>query len=97
MPDHFHALLEGTTDGSDLRECVRQFKQRSSCAWKHAHGTALWQRGYWERVLRSDEHTITVARYILDNPVRARLVKAPEAYPFSGSLTMSVRDLLQSM
>jgi len=57
----------------------------------------LWQRSYFEHVLRDDEDPFQVARYILDNPVRAGLVQSPENYPFLGSLTMSVRDLLYSI
>jgi hypothetical protein len=57
----------------------------------------LWQRSYFEHVMRDDEDTFQVARYILDNPVRAGIVRNPEDYPFLGSLTMNVRDLLYSI
>ena len=97
MPDHLHLLLEGLTDAADFRECVRIFKQRSSFYWKRVHGTVLWQRNYFEHVLRSDEDANEVARYLLANPVRAGLVKAPEQYPFLGSFTLDVKDLLDSV
>jgi REP element-mobilizing transposase RayT len=41
-------------------------------------GDRLWQRYGFERVLRDDEATLDVARYILRNPVRAGLVDVPE-------------------
>ncbi len=47
----------------------------------------LWQEGYYERVLRSDEATETVVRYVLDNPVRAGLVQRAEDYSFSGAMS----------
>ena len=78
MPDHLHLLPEGTHDGADFREFMRLFKQRSSFHWKQQHGYELWQRSYIERVLRDDEDAFTVARYILDNPVRAGLAQSPE-------------------
>ena len=97
MPDHLHLLVEGTRDDSDFQRFVRVFKQRSSFHWKRRTGSELWQRSYFEHVLRDDEDTFGVARYILENPVRAGLVANPEDYAFQGSLTLSVRDLLYSV
>src|SRR5262245_19251080 len=97
MPDHVHILVEGNHPAADFRELVRIFKQRSSFTWKRRHGTALWQRSYFEHVLRDDEDTIGVAKYILENPVRGNLVERPEDYPFLGSMTMDVRELLYSV
>ncbi len=39
---------------------------------------------------------IKAARYLLANPLRAGMVESVEEYPFLGSLTMSVRELLYS-
>jgi hypothetical protein len=40
---------------------------------------------YHERVLRNDEATEAVVRYVLENPIRARLSKELGEYPFAGS------------
>ena len=97
MPDHFHALVEGTRADANLPRFIQRFKQCSSFHWKRRTGAALWQRGYYEHVLRTEEDSFTLARYILNNPVRAGLVQRPEDYAFLGSLTMNVRDLLYSV
>jgi putative transposase len=97
MPDHLHLLCEGTCPSSDFKEFVRLYKQRSSFAWKQRTRLGLWQRGYFDRVLRADEDTVAVARYILENPVRAGLSQSAEEYPYSGSFTMEVNDLLGSI
>jgi putative transposase len=97
MPDHLHALVAGEHEAADVREFVRIFKQQTSFEWKRAHGTSLWQRGYFDHVLRDDEDTFVVARYIIENPVRAGLVASPPDYPYLGSLTVSVRDLFYSV
>jgi len=97
MPDHLHALVKGTDRASDFRRFVRLFKQRSAFHWKRRYGQILWQRSYFEHVLRDDEAMLGVARYILDNPVRAGLVNRPEQYPYLGSLTMTVPELLYSV
>jgi putative transposase len=97
MPDHLHMLVEGTDPESTLTEFVRVFKQRSSFQWKRIFGSELWQRSYFERVLRNHESSIDAARYVLANPLRAGMVDSVEDYPFLGSLTMSVRELLYSV
>jgi putative transposase len=97
MPDHAHALLEALAEAADCRECVRIFKQRTSFKWKRETGAQLWQRGYFDRVLRADEDTLSVARYILENPVRARLVDNPLDYPYVGSGTLDLRDIIDSI
>jgi REP element-mobilizing transposase RayT len=96
MPDHVHILAEGTTASADFREFVRLFKQTSSFAYARTHGAHLWQRGYFERVLRADEDSVHVTRYIMENPVRAGLVADALAYPFSGSLTLDREALVDS-
>jgi putative transposase len=97
MPDHVHLLVDGTHEASDFREFVRVFKQRSAFRWKQQHGSALWQRSYFEHVLRDEEDTIGVAKYLLENPVRAGLVERPEEYPYVGSLTVTLKELLYSV
>jgi putative transposase len=94
MPDHLHLLVEGRSDDSDLTRFVHQLKQRTSFTYRRHHQNRLWQEGYFEHVLRDDEVTQTVAKYIFANPVRAGLVKEPLDYPFSGSLVYSREQLI---
>jgi hypothetical protein len=54
----------------------------------------LWQEGYYERVLRNDEDTKAVTKYILENPVRPELVTIALDYLFSGSDRWSRAELL---
>jgi putative transposase len=97
MPDHLHVLVEGCAIDSSLTEFVRAFKQRSSFHWRHCCGKTLWQRSYYEHVLRNEESTLDVARYILENPVRAGLATRVKDYPYVGSMTLSIKDLLYSV
>ncbi len=85
MPDHVHLVIEGSCESSDLRRCAKLAKQRVEyVARKTFHVHHLWQKGYYERVLRSPEATEMAIRYVLDNPVRARLVARPSDYKLSG-------------
>ena len=94
MPDHLHALVEGTANNSDLRAFVKLARMRSAQAYADGHGRRLWQKGYHDRVLRRGDDARAVARYILENPVRAGLVLTPTQYPYLGSAIWTVRELL---
>ena len=86
MPDHLHLLVEGLTDNADLRRFVKIGKQRVAYSFRVEHQIDnVWQEGFHEWVLRPDQTTEHVIRYVLNNPVRARLVEKPEDYPFSWS------------
>ena len=93
MPDHLHMLVGGETAVSDARRFIDLARQLSGYAHRQATGDRLWQRSTWDRVLRSDDDTTTVIRYLLLNPVRAGLVERPLDYPGSGSLVFD-RDAL---
>ncbi len=85
MEDHVHLLVETESEVADLQRFVKLMKQRSGFRFSKRFGQRLWQGSYFDRTLRSDEATEDAMRYILDNPVRARLVKSPLEYPFMGS------------
>jgi putative transposase len=97
MPDHLHLLVHGQSESADCKRFITIVKQYSAYYYSKEIGGKLWQRYGYERVLRKDEETCTVARYILENPVRAGLVACVEDYPFLGSLVCDRRDLLLSL
>ena len=33
-------------------------------------GSGIWQRGYWERIVRDDAELTAIRRYIVNNPIR---------------------------
>ena len=86
MPEHVHILPEGMTETADLQRFMKMAKQRAARALRSELGfSEVWQEGYHDRVLRNDQQTVDVIRYLLDNPVRAGLVKQ-WLYPYSGAL-----------
>jgi len=60
-------------------------------------GERLWQRYGFERTLRSEDSAVSVARYILENPVRAGLVQRIDQYEFSGSTVYTVAELVEAI
>lgn len=92
MPRHLHLLLGGS-DNSKLSQFMKTFKQRSSFTFRKEFGDVLWQRSYYDHVLRKDEALKNVALYILNNPIRAGLASDYKIYPFSGSFVFDTKDL----
>ena len=64
MPDHVHLLVEGLSDNSDGRRFIKAFKQYSGYYYSQKRRETLWQRYGFEHVLRDDEATVEVVRYI---------------------------------
>jgi REP element-mobilizing transposase RayT len=85
MPDHLHLLVE-VEPKSNLIRFVKAFKQTTSFRHRTATGLVLWQKGYYDHALRSEEDVPEVATYILNNPVRAGLADTAAAYRFSGGI-----------
>ena len=97
MPDHAHLLVEGREETSNLRQFAKLAKQRSGGVFRRRTGEVLWQEGYYDRVLRQDDDAKDVARYIIENPVRAGLVKTPVEYAYVGSDVWSLTEVIESV
>lgn len=63
---------------------MQRFKQTSGYRFKAKRGQPLWQRSFYDHVLRGEEDMEEVAEYIWNNPVRAGLAEEREEYPFWG-------------
>jgi len=97
MPDHLHLLIEGQDDGADCLRFITRAKQRSGYHYQAAFGERLWQRYGFERTLRDHDSTLSIARYIVENPVRAGLVERVADYPFSGSALWTVDEIVEAV
>ena len=97
MPDHVHLVVAAELEASDCRQFIKRAKQFSGYYFKQRFRKSLWQRYGFERVLRNDEPTLGVARYTLENPVRAGLATCAEEYPFSGSLVYPIAEILAAV
>ena len=81
MPDHLHGLLSMTAQGDDaecgaarhgLPEIIRAFKSFSAREVNKAvrGKEPVWQRGYYDSVIRGPHHLDRVRSYIRENPAR---------------------------
>ena len=90
MPDHLHLLVEGSDDSSDFRRFISAFKQDTGFNYKKRFGLRLWQTNYYEHVLRNEEDTDAIAKYIFSNPVRKGFVEDYRDYALLGSFEFDV-------
>ena len=81
MPDHLHWLIE--LKDSTLTFLMARTKSRITFALNRSIGRdgPLWQHGFHDRAIRREEDLQAVARYIVANPLRARLVERIGDYP----------------
>ena len=82
MPDHLHWLFQ-LGESHTLAKVMQGFKGRSARAINRnaAPQLQIWQRGYHDHALRTEEDVHEVARYIAANPLRASLVQRLGDYP----------------
>jgi len=97
MPDHVHALVTGTSATSDLQQFARRWKQDTGFAHSKIAKARLWQGGFYDHVLRADEDRQEVIRYLLNNPIRAKLVSDLRDYPFWGSGVCTREQLIEEL
>jgi REP element-mobilizing transposase RayT len=97
MPDHLHLLVEGKAHDSSCRQFAARCQRYSGFLYSRQFGASLWQRTCAERVLRDREQAYSVARYILENPIRAGLAATVDEYPFLGSLLYSRAELIDRL
>ena len=78
MPDHFHGIIQiqGAHAGAPLREIVRWFKTMTTNEYIRnakengwiAFDKRLWQRNYYEHIIRDEESLREIREYIVGNP-----------------------------
>jgi len=83
--DHAHILLSGNTEDSDIKKCLDKFKKQTGF-WLYKNKPSFkWQKDYYDHILRKEEDLNSVIKYILNNTVRAGIVKNWKEYKFKGS------------
>lgn len=84
MPDHFHALLsfasleEHPTPRAALSEVMAFWKYQTTRLINEARlerwgngPTRVWQRGFYDRIVRTETELECIRQYIRENPQRA--------------------------
>jgi REP element-mobilizing transposase RayT len=82
MPDHLH-FIATLKDGElpRLMQSLKGYTSRQINTLMNRKG-AFWQDQYHEHAIRKDEDLNDIVLYMLNNPVRAGLVRDFHEYPF---------------
>ncbi len=92
MPDHLHVMLEGMSCNSDSRKALIKFKQKTSVMYGK-----IWQKDFYDRILREDENIYHHLLYIANNPVRKGLCGKFENYYGLGSLDFDIKEIIKNL
>ena len=87
MPNHWHLVVRPKGD-DDLGPFMQRLTLTHTRRWqqhRHCHGSGhVYQGRYKSFPVESDEHLLTVIRYVERNAMRARLIKRAEDWRWCG-------------
>jgi len=83
MNNHYHLVIE-TPDGN-LSKGMRQLNGLYTMRFNRRHGSVghVFQGRYKAILIQKESHLLEVCRYVVLNPVRAKVVEAPERWRWS--------------
>ena len=87
MPDHVHLFVRGPDD-FQLGPWVGMLKQALAKHTALAGTSPIWQRGFFDHVLRKDESYGDKWNYVRENPVRAGFVNDPDEWRYSEEIVV---------
>src|SRR5262245_47858744 len=84
LHDHFHLLIF-IPDTTNVSKLLHSIQRNYTLNYKKAHHldrpTHLWQRGFWDHVIRDETDFVNHFHYIHYNPVKHGYVTRPEDWP----------------
>jgi len=83
MTTHFHLLVQ--TPEPNLDRTMHRLNSGYAHWYNHRHGQSghLFKRRYDAELVLTESYLLEVARYVVLNPVRARICRRPEEWPWS--------------
>lgn len=87
MPDHFHLILQPQNRYFSLDKIMNFIKGNFARKYNQLNKVSghVWQKGYYETVLRTERDLFNRLNYTHNNPVRKGLVEKAEDYEFSSA------------
>jgi putative transposase len=70
MPDHFHAIIGIGESNMTLGRICGDFKSLSTKAFWQFYDGKLWQRQFFDHVIRNEIDFLETVEYIRENPVK---------------------------
>ena len=83
MSNHFHFLIH--SDDADIGKCMHYLLTKYAIFFKDKYSRTghLFQSRFKSEPVESDEYFLSVFRYIHQNPVKAKITRHIEEYPWS--------------
>jgi len=106
LPDHLHCIWQLPTNDGDFSTRWARIKKSFTQRWREAGGPepsvslsrqrhregGLWQRRFWEHLIRDERDLIRHLDYIHYNPVKHGLAVCPHDWPYSSFLRWVERN-----
>jgi putative transposase len=87
LPDHFHWLMRVGVPSGNFSKVMHSIKRNFTRNYKHLHGIetaiSIWQRGFWDHVIRDERDLEIHLDYIHWNPIKHGYVNKPEDWSYS--------------
>ena len=87
MPDHMHMIIQALSKQYDISTIMKEIKGTFGREYNiliRKRGD-IWQRKFYDSVVRNERDIITKINYILENPVRKNMAKEATDYEFSSA------------
>ncbi|MEW6214247.1 MAG: transposase [Nitrospirota bacterium] len=83
MPEHLHLII--IPKDKNISECMKSIKGFPARRINEVFGRkgSIWQSGFYDYILDSEEKVLSRIKYIEENPVRKGMVMQPEDYKYS--------------
>jgi putative transposase len=85
MANHVHVLCNVLR--TPLWKMIQSWKIHTTSQTKHLRfgAKSFWQREYWDTFMRNEDQERKAIKYIEANPVKGKLCRTPESWPFSSA------------
>ena len=84
LPDHFHWVIKLPQEDPNFSKILLSFKGNFTYQYKKIHNIStpftLWQRRFWDHIIRDEKDLTIHLNYIHWNPVKHGLVTEPEQW-----------------
>jgi len=87
LPDHFHFLIKMPDETNNFSKILQLIKGRFTNNFKISQGItdsiSIWQKRFWDHIIRSEQDLKNHLDYIHWNPVKHGFVDEPGEWPQS--------------
>jgi len=83
MTNHYHVAVQ--TPDANIGDGMHRLNGLYAQAFNRRHGFKghLFEERYWSRLVETEEHQVSLMRYVVLNPVRARMCALPHQWLWS--------------